>query len=276
MRSCAKDDTVLRKSIQAPKITLVRCSEPVLAGAQNSLSTHMTHNDFASEAGSLVEKLLAKFSNVSCPSFDNFMEVLSDSGTCLSVTDDELQCMRLYCEFIHSKMRKKDLEHKQELERRDTQLEKQAHQLQGQEDSLLQLMMLMKDTEKIMMKGSQERTKFEYGRPEEKGRWYWIFSKHQLNIKSAIKSFVPEVAHHLAKEGVISATMEKYFLASASIPSDSIADELVKAIQVSLDHNPENFKKVVDVLKSTPDSSCQRMGDRLAQEYDLSNKDRPT
>ena len=233
-------------------------------------------DDRASETGSLVDEMLHKFSagKSNCPTFKTFMGVLSDSEIGSSMSDDELQCRRLYCDFIHAKMememRKKDLE----LECWDVQLEQLAQQLQSQEDRLLQLMVTMEDTEKQLgIQESERRVKFEHGQPEEKGKWYWIFHKHQRNIQNAITSSVPELAQHLAKEGVITPTMEKYFSTNSSIPSGSIAEELVVAVQVSLDHNHENFKKVIDVLKSAADPRCQKMGYRLALEYELSTSD---
>ena len=100
-------------------------------------------DDCADDAASLVEKMLTEFSTVRCPSFKHFAKVLTDSGVCPSAIGDELQCRRVYCEFMGAKLeqelKKKDIK----LEQQDLQLEQQGHQLQHQEDKLLQLMMIM-------------------------------------------------------------------------------------------------------------------------------------
>ena len=85
----------------------------------------------------------------------------------------------------------------------------------------------------------------------------------------AIKPNVVAIADELAREGLISPAMEK-FLSNSSIPSDARSEELVKAVQVNLDSNPDNFRKVISVLRGAKDLKCKRLGDRLHHDFHVS------
>lgn len=197
----------------------------------------------------------------------------------LKKQDLELHCCKLQLENQELELdcRKMQLEKQQlELDRRELQLEKQANQIQAQEDKLSELMLIIEDAEKdiaTLVPGSPQQSgiKFEHGHPEEKGPCYWIFHKYQHAVANAIKVSVAEVAHQLSKHNLVTPRMEKYMTENTTTPSDDKADELVEAVQVTLDGNPDNFRKVIMVLKNSESPSCKKMGDRLEYEYSLSN-----
>lgn len=160
-----------------------------------------------------------------------------------------------------------------ELECSKLQLERQAHQMQAQEDRLSKIELIMKDTDKILASlpsRPAENRLIEYDRPKERGTCYWIFHKYHSGIKNAFMTSLVELTHQLASERVISPTMEKY-IENETIPYEQKADELIKAVQYALDGNPENFRKVINVLKMSRNSVCKKLSDRLACDYQLSN-----
>ena len=160
-----------------------------------------------------------------------------------------------------------------ELECSKLQLERQAHQMQAQEDRLSKIELIMKDTDKILASlpsRPAENRLIEYDRPKERGPCYWIFHKYHSGIKNAFMSSLVELTHQLARERVISPTMEKY-IENETIPYEQKADELIKAVQYALDGNPENFRKLINVLKMSRNSVCKKLSDRLACDYQLSN-----
>ena len=176
-------------------------------------------------------------------------------------------------EVLEHELRKKDLE----LERCKLQLEQQAHQLQAQRDEMSEIKLIMEDTDKrlayltIKPPLPENRIKFEDGRPEDQGAWYWIFHKYQSGIVNAFKASLVELAHQFAREKVISPTMEKYVVEEDTVTSERRADELMKAVQFALNGNPQNFRKVVNVLRMSDNPLCKRLSDRLADECHLSN-----
>lgn len=192
--------------------------------------------------------------------------VIREDGTCLHRERN--------VELEHE-LRKKDLE----LERCKLQLERQAHQLQAQRDEMSEIKLIMEDTDKrlayLTIKPLPEnRINFEDGRPEEQGAWYWIFHKYQSGIMNAFKTSLVELAHQFAREEVISPTMEKCIVEEDNtVTSENRADDLMKAVQFSLNGNPQNFRKVVNVLKMSDNPLCKRLSDRLADEYHLSNEE---
>lgn len=89
-------------------------------------------------------------------------------------------------------------------------------------------------------------------------------------MANAFKASLVELAHQFAREEVISPTMERYIIENVTATCESRADELMKAVQFSLNGNPQNFRKVVNVLKMSDNPLCKRLSTKLADEYHLS------
>lgn len=189
---------------------------------------------------------------------------------------EELECSKLQIKHYKSQIEQQAQENKilqLELECNKLQLERQAHQMQAQEDRLFKIELIMNDTDKILASlpsRPTENRSIKYDQPKERGPCYWIFHKFQSGIKNAFMTSLVELAHQLAREKVISADMEKY-IENETIPYEQRADELIKAVQHALDGNPENFRKVIEVLKMSKNSVCKKLSDRLACDYQLSN-----
>ena len=151
------------------------------------------------------------------------------------------------------------------------QFEQQAIRLEDQENRLTELMLIIDDTEKTLapLTNRPSRIQFAHGHPENKGRCYWLFHKYQLSVVEAVKPNVAGIADEFAREGLISPVMEE-LLSNSSIPSDTRSEELVKAVQVNLDSNPDNFRKVIGILRGAKDLKCKRLGDRLDHDFHVS------
>ena len=158
-----------------------------------------------------------------------------------------------------------------EVECYQLQFEQQANRLEDQENRLTELMMIMDDTEKTLapLTNRPSRIQFAHGHPEDKGKCYWLFHKYQLSVVEAVKPNVAGIADEFVREGLISPVMEE-LLSNSSIPSDTRSEELVKAVQVNLDSNPDNFRKVIGILRGAKDLKCKRLGDRLDHDFHVS------
>ena len=158
-----------------------------------------------------------------------------------------------------------------EVERCQLQFEQQAIRLEDQENRLTQLMLIIDDTEKTLapLTNRPSRIQFAHGHPEDKGKCYWVFHKYQPSVMEAIKPNVAGITDEFARKGLISPAMEE-LLSNSSIPSDTRSEELVKAVQVNLDSNPDNFRKVIGILRGAKDLKCKRLGDRLDHDFHVS------
>ena len=182
----------------------------------------------------------------------------------------ELECSKLQLEQQAQEKKRLELE----LEGRKLQLERQAHQMQSQEDRLSKIVLILKNTDKILASlGSRQAENgfMESIQLQERGPCYWIFDKYHSGIKYAFMSSLVELAHQFARAEVISSTMEKYVVENETIPCERKADELMKAVQFALDRSPENFWKVVNILKTSENPVCKRLSDGLERDCHLSN-----
>lgn len=132
-------------------------------------------------------------------------------------------------------------------------------------DEMSEIKLIMKDTDErlanLTISPPDNRIKFEDGHPEEQGAWYWIFHKYQAGMANAFKASLVELAHQFAREEVISPTMERYVIENVTAISESRADELMKAVQFSLNGNLQNFRKVVYVLKMSDNRAPLQMSE---------------